>query len=78
MIYEKAHIKKDDGKVTYWLYYGSRVLTAGRLPVGASEDMVRARAIEIDEAMPLVSNLPYEAPFEFRHKLHYASVRRFE
>jgi len=64
--------------VSYWLYYGKRVLTAVRLPEGTSDQDVRRKAIDDEERCPLGHLSGREAPIEFRTKLHNSTIRRFD
>lgn len=60
--------------MTYWLYYGTRVLTAVRLPAGAADADVRMAAVQWHDRVPLC--YPDFAPFEWRLMLQRADVVR--
>ncbi len=64
--------------VTYWLYHGTRVLTAVRMPEGTSDHMVKQKALDDQEKCPGAFGGPNETPYSFRTRLQYATVRRFE
>jgi hypothetical protein len=61
---------------TFWLYYGSRLLTSVRMPIGSTDPQVIAQAIENHENVP-IGHEQGEAPFEFRNRLRLASVRTY-
>lgn len=62
-------------RVTYWLYYGSKILTAVRGD-GLSDAKVREIAMEQHDRMPL--NSPSECtPSEFRSMLARAEIKTF-
>ncbi len=61
---------------TFWLYSGSRVLTAVRLPADSTDQQVRQKAIDSELRVP-IGHIQGEAPFEFRNRLHRATVRTF-
>lgn len=63
---------------TYWLYFGERVLTAVRLPEGSSKNDVIRHALESEEVCPIGHHAGREAPFEFKNRLHLATVKTFE
>lgn len=63
---------------TYWLYQGTRVLTAVRLPEGATDEQVRRKALDNEAVLPVGHHNRSEAPFEFANRLHRATVRTFE
>lgn len=73
---ESARYKDMDEIQTYWLYFGTRVLTAVRLPIGTSDNEVLARAIDNEFRCP-IGHKAHEAPFEFQNRLHNAEVRVF-
>ncbi len=61
---------------TFWLYWGSRVLTAVRMPEDSTDADVRSHAIENEERVP-IGHLRHETPAEFRGRLARAVVRTF-
>lgn len=63
---------------TYWLYQGKSVLTAVRLPEGATDQQVILKALDNEEVLPVGHHNRNEAPFEFKNRLHRATVRTFE
>jgi hypothetical protein len=63
--------------VTFWLYLGDAPLMAVRLPAGATDEQVKAKAYAELDACPGVVCDGLEAPFERRHKIGLASVVRF-
>ena len=58
---------------TFWLYFGTRVLTGVRMPEGSSYDAVRRHAIENEQSVP-IGHRAGETPFDFRAKLARARV----
>lgn len=67
-----------EGTVTYWLYYGTRVLTAIRMPEGATDHEIIQKALDDQEKCPGAFGAQHETPGAFRTRLHYAKIRRFE
>jgi len=63
-------------RITYWLYYGQRVLTAVRAEEGKSYDDVRAIAIDAHDRVPLSYSLEC-SPVEFRSMLFASTVKTF-
>lgn len=62
--------------VTYWLYYGVRVLTAVRMEsAGASRESIIQTALKYHHAAPCISLAPNENPSEFEAKVRRASIR---
>jgi hypothetical protein len=64
-------------RITYWLYYGQRVLTAVRAQEGKSHDEVRAIAIDAHNRVPLSSSSLECSPVEFRSMLFASTVKTF-
>jgi len=63
--------------ITYWLYKGNRLLTAVRLPLGATLRDVIAKALYWHRRVPL--SMPEYAPFEWEWELLNAdSFRIYE
>lgn len=58
-------------RVTYWLYWGDKILTAVRGSKGLSDTEVRAIAIEQHNRVPLHTEV---APVEFRSMLSRSEV----
>jgi len=63
-------------RVTYWLYYGQRVLTAVRAEEGKSDVEVRSIAIAAHDRVPLFSTSEC-SPGAFRSMLCAATVKIF-
>jgi hypothetical protein len=57
---------------TYWLYLGTNVLQSVLLPVGATDQQVRYKAMDDLEIMPAIA-YP-SAPFEHRTKIMFANI----
>lgn len=66
--------ERGDMPTNYWLYYGSKVLTAVRGD-GLSESKVREIAIDQHDRVPL--NPSECTPFEWRLRLVHATVKVF-
>lgn len=60
--------------VTYWLYYGERVLTAVRAEAGTCDGIIIGDAVRSHQAVPLC--MPEFAPYEFERMLRHAEIRR--
>lgn len=62
--------------ITYWLWYGTQIVSSVRLPEGSSADTVRSHALMWHERVPLC-DWPLEAPFERRDKILHATIRTY-
>lgn len=60
-------------RITYWLWYGSQIVSSLRAEEGLSENEIKRRALEWNERIPLVE--PNEAPFERAIKIRHAEIR---
>ena len=57
---------------TYWLYYGNEIVTAVRLPAGATDQEVKRHALEQHERVPLCE--AFETPSTKANKIRHAQI----
>lgn len=63
--------------IFHWLYYGEQLLTAIRGWDNMTDIAVRTEALRQFEMCPgAFVNYPLENPSEFRHKIHFAEIKR--
>lgn len=64
---------------TFWLYYGTLLVAAVRLPASASDHDVKVKAIDQQERHPTMSHLyPDHTPGSILNLIHKSEVKTFD
>lgn len=61
-------------RITYWLYYGNRIVASVRSVVGQREEAIRMIALHRHERLPLMTDDGF-APFEWAIMIAHSTVR---